>query len=105
MLRTFIPPKSIIFQLNPKIKCISCFIFVANTIYRFHFDNKLQVRVYAFWGTASVSEPPTLRICKILYNFSDNPVTNENPKTHTMIGMYKKLHRLIKRKKANLLLP
>ncbi|TCD26849.1 hypothetical protein E0D84_29210 [Bacillus wiedmannii] len=50
-------------------------------------------------GTASVSEPPTLRICKILYNFSDNPVTNENPKTHTMIGMYKKLHRLIKRKR------
>ncbi|PFZ05989.1 hypothetical protein COL60_22170 [Bacillus pseudomycoides] len=24
---------------------------------------------------------PTLRACKILYSFSANPVTNENPKT------------------------
>lgn len=28
----------------------------------------------AFW-------PPTLRSCKILYSFSANPVTNNNPKT------------------------
>jgi len=41
------------------------------------------------------------RVCKILYSFLVNPVTNENWKTRTMIGMYKKLHRLIKRKKAN----
>ncbi|PEA22805.1 hypothetical protein COK06_25815 [Bacillus cereus] len=44
---------------------------------------------------------PMLRVCRILYNFSDNPVTNENPKTHARIGMYKMVHRLIKRKKAN----
>lgn len=33
-----------------------------------------------------------------------NPITNENPKTHTMIEMYKKLHRLIKGKKGESLM-
>ncbi len=37
-------------------------------------------------------------------SISANPITNENPKTHTMIGMYKKLHRLIKRKKGESLM-
>lgn len=46
----------------------------------------------------------TLRVCKILYSFLANPIINENPKTHTMIGMYKKLHRLIKRKKGESLM-
>ncbi|MCZ6944315.1 hypothetical protein EJ131_28335 [Bacillus mycoides] len=52
----------------------------------------------AFW------KKNTLRACKILYSFLANPITNENPKTHTMIGMYKKLHRLIKRKKGESLM-
>ncbi|PRD05600.1 hypothetical protein CQ058_30145 [Bacillus sp. MYb56] len=45
-----------------------------------------------------------LRAYKILYSFSANPVTNENPKTHTVIGMYKKFHGLIKRKKGKSLM-
>lgn len=32
------------------------------------------------WGTASISEKSKLRTCKILYNYSDNPVTKENLK-------------------------
>ncbi|PGY17749.1 hypothetical protein COE23_05660 [Bacillus cereus] len=43
---------------------------------------------------------PTLRSCKILYIFLTNPVTNENLKTHTTIGIYKKMHRVIKREKG-----
>jgi hypothetical protein len=42
-----------------------------------------------------------LRACKILYSFSANPITNKYPKTHARIGIYKKMHRIIKRKKAN----
>ncbi|PHA96000.1 hypothetical protein COE78_07540 [Bacillus pseudomycoides] len=33
-----------------------------------------------------------------------NLVTNESPKTYTMIGMYKKLHGLIERKKVGFLM-
>ncbi|OTY21147.1 hypothetical protein EXW32_16735 [Bacillus mycoides] len=32
-------------------------------------------------GDASILENPTLRVCKILYSFLTNPVTNKNPKT------------------------
>ncbi|OSM09544.1 hypothetical protein BTH38_30070 [Bacillus toyonensis] len=42
----------------------------------------------AFW------KKTTLRVCKILYSFSANPVTNENAKTHARIGMYKMMHRI-----------
>ncbi|QWG31183.1 hypothetical protein EXW58_27430 (plasmid) [Bacillus mycoides] len=48
----------------------------------------------AFWKKS------TLRACKILYSFSANPVTNENPKTHTRIGMYKKMNSVIAKKKG-----
>ncbi|PFK33102.1 hypothetical protein COI93_18750 [Bacillus cereus] len=48
--------------------------------------------------------PPTLRACKISYSFSANPVTNENPKTHDRIGMYKKIYRIIEREKGGFLM-
>lgn len=55
-------------------------------------------------GIASISEKTTLRACKILYNFSDNSVTNETPKTYARIGMHKKLHRIIEKEKGGFLL-
>ncbi|MDR4173300.1 hypothetical protein FO522_26150, partial [Bacillus nitratireducens] len=42
----------------------------------------------------------TLRAFKILYSFSANPVTNENPKIHARIEMYKKMHRIIEREQG-----
>jgi hypothetical protein len=58
------------------------------------FDQK-PIRVpSAFW------KKPTLRACKILYSFSANPVKNENPKTQTRIGMYKKMNRVIEKEKG-----
>ncbi|PEB41225.1 hypothetical protein COM50_25635 [Bacillus pseudomycoides] len=45
-----------------------------------------------------------LRACKILYSFSANPITNENPKTHARIGMYKKMHGIIEREKGGFLM-
>ncbi|PEQ40284.1 hypothetical protein CN467_10855, partial [Bacillus cereus] len=44
----------------------------------------------------------TLRVCKILYSFSANPITNENPKIHARIEMYKKMHRIIGREQGGL---
>ncbi|WP_222659957.1 hypothetical protein [Bacillus sp. 16GRE42] len=32
-------------------------------------------------GPPAFRKKTTLRVCKILYEFSDNPVTNKNPKT------------------------
>ncbi|MDR4174126.1 hypothetical protein COE04_30875 [Bacillus cereus] len=43
---------------------------------------------------------PTLKACKILYSFSANLITNENPKTHVRIGMYKKTNRVIEKEKG-----
>ncbi|PDZ62268.1 hypothetical protein CON29_16395 [Bacillus thuringiensis] len=43
---------------------------------------------------------PTLRVCKILYSFWANTVTNENPKTHARIGMYKMMHRITQKENA-----
>ncbi|PGD98548.1 hypothetical protein COM49_23665 [Bacillus pseudomycoides] len=45
----------------------------------------------------------TLRACKILYNFSDNPVTNRNAETHARIGMYRKMNRVIEKEKGGFL--
>ncbi|PFN18284.1 hypothetical protein COJ50_26075 [Bacillus cereus] len=45
----------------------------------------------------------TLRACKILYSFSANPVTNENLKSHSRIGMYKKMNRVIEKEKGGFL--
>ncbi|GAB6461162.1 hypothetical protein COL68_30000 [Bacillus wiedmannii] len=42
-----------------------------------------------------------LRVCKILYSFSANRITNENPKTHARIGMYKKMNSVIENKKGD----
>ncbi|MED1599614.1 hypothetical protein P4U78_30080, partial [Bacillus pseudomycoides] len=44
-----------------------------------------------------------LRAYKILYSFSANPLTNENPKTHVRIGMYKKMNRVIENEKGGFL--
>ncbi|MEY8351320.1 hypothetical protein AALF16_24235 [Bacillus cereus] len=49
-------------------------------------------------------EKTTLRACKILYSFSANPVTNENPKIHARIGMYKKMNRVIEKEKGGFLM-
>ncbi len=46
---------------------------------------------------------PTLRVYKILYSFLANPVTNENPKTHVRIGMYKKMNIVIEKEKGRFL--
>ncbi|PDZ12579.1 hypothetical protein CON70_05495 [Bacillus pseudomycoides] len=48
----------------------------------------------AFW------KKNTLRVCKILYSFSANRVTNENSKTYVRIGMYKKMNRVIEKEKG-----
>ncbi|PEB39443.1 hypothetical protein COO06_23030 [Bacillus pseudomycoides] len=48
----------------------------------------------AFW------KKTTLRAYMILYSFSANPVTNENPKTHARIGMYKRMNRIIEKEKG-----
>ncbi|PFJ04966.1 hypothetical protein COI88_13580 [Bacillus cereus] len=45
----------------------------------------------------------TLRVCKILYSFSANPVTNENPKTHVRIEIYQKMNRVIEKEKSGFL--
>ncbi len=45
----------------------------------------------------SFRKNPTLRAYKILYSFSANPVTNGNPETHSRIGMYKKVNRVIEK--------
>ena len=55
-------------------------------------------------GIASILEKTRLRACKILYSFSANSVTNENPKTYARIRMHKKLHRIIEKEKGGVLL-
>lgn len=51
--------------------------------------------------TPAFRKKNTLRVCKILYSFLANPVTNENPKTHARIGMYKKMNSVIENKKGD----
>ncbi|PFB76785.1 hypothetical protein CN938_30850 [Bacillus thuringiensis] len=52
---------------------------------------------------AAFRKKTTLRAYKILYSFSANPVTNENPKTRATIEMYKKIYRMIEKEKDGFL--
>ena len=55
-------------------------------------------------GTESISGKIPLRVCKVLYSFSANPVTNGNLKKHDRIGMYKEMNRIIEKEKGRFLL-
>lgn len=50
---------------------------------------------------SGLCKTPRLRVCKILYRFSANSVTNEGPKIHVRIGMYKRMNRVIENKKED----
>lgn len=51
--------------------------FIAIKDSNFHFGQMMR---FSLWGTASISKKSKLRTCKILYNYSDNPVTKGNLK-------------------------
>ncbi|OAK32359.1 hypothetical protein COM04_05320 [Bacillus wiedmannii] len=50
---------------------------------------EIPIRKHILGGPVFLKKP-ILRVCKILYSFSANPVTNKNHETHARIGMYKK---------------
>ncbi|PFD29274.1 hypothetical protein CN278_27975 [Bacillus thuringiensis] len=69
------------------------FLFIETNITMFNYEFDVGIPP-AFWKT------PTLRVCKILYSFLANPITNENLKTHARIGMYKMMYRIIQKENA-----